>query len=152
MTAIRLARPDDAPALAEIRYRFRAAEQEPVEGRIEFVDRCASWMSSRLAARTPWRCWVAEADGRVVGTIWLQIIEKLPNPVDEAEIHGYISSAYVEPAMRDSGIGSMLLDACIGACSREGVDALILWPTQRSRSLYERYGFAVRDDLLERRL
>jgi GNAT superfamily N-acetyltransferase len=142
----------DAPALAELRYRFRAAEQEPVEGRIEFVDRCASWMSLRLAAGTPWRCWVAEVDGKVVGTIWLQIIEKLPNPGDEAEIHGYISSVYVELARRSSGIGSMLLDACIGACSREGVDALILWPTQRSRSLYERYGFAMRDDLLERRL
>jgi GNAT superfamily N-acetyltransferase len=109
-------------------------------------------MSLRLAARTPWRCWIAEADGRIVGTIWLQIIEKLPNPVDEAEIHGYITSVYVEPSMRGFGIGSMLLDAAIDACSREGVDALILWPTQRSRSLYERYGFAVRDDLLERRL
>jgi hypothetical protein len=32
-----------------------------------------------------------------------------------------------------------------------GVDRLVLWPTPESRTLYERHGFAVRDDLLERR-
>jgi hypothetical protein len=31
------------------------------------------------------------------------------------------------------------------------VDATILWPTPASRTLYLRHGFAVRDDLLERR-
>jgi ribosomal protein S18 acetylase RimI-like enzyme len=152
MTLIRQARTDDATALAELRYQFRAAEHEPSEGRSQFIVRCSSWMSSRLSAETPWRCWVAEADHRIVGTIWLQIIEKLPNPVDEPELHGYITSVYVEPSMRGSGIGSMLLAACIEACSREGVDALILWPTDSSRSLYQRHGFGVRDDLLERRL
>jgi hypothetical protein len=29
------------------------------------------------------------------------------------------------------------------------VHAIILWPTERSRSLYERQGFAVRDDMME---
>src|SRR5262249_55921455 len=98
MIAIRLATADDAGALAELRYQFRAAEGEPVEDRAEFIVRCTSWMSSRISAGKPWRCWVAEVDGRVVGTAWLQIIEKLPNPVTEAEIHGYITSVYVAPA------------------------------------------------------
>jgi len=34
----------------------------------------------------------------------------------------------------------------------EQVDAVILWPTPRSRSLYLRLGFASREDLLEHRL
>jgi GNAT superfamily N-acetyltransferase len=152
MTSIRLARSDDAGVLAELRYQFRAAESEPVEGRAEFIARCRSWMATRLREGKPWHCWIAEVEGRVVGTIWLQIIEKLPNPVSEAETHGYITSVYVVPAMRGSGIGSMLLETCIDECSRRGVDALILWPTQRSRSLYQRHGFSERDDLLERRL
>jgi hypothetical protein len=29
------------------------------------------------------------------------------------------------------------------------MDAVILWPTPRSRRLYERHGFAVRKDLFE---
>jgi GNAT superfamily N-acetyltransferase len=88
----------------------------------------------------------------VVGTIWLHRIEKLPNPVGEAETHGYVSSLYVDPACRGEGLGGRLLGACLEACLAEGVDAVILWPTPRSRSLYQRHGFAVREDLLERRL
>jgi hypothetical protein len=41
---------------------------------------------------------------------------------------------------------------CLRVCLAEGLDAVILWPSARSRSLYERHGFAVRDDLFERRL
>ena len=51
------------------------------------------------------------------------------------------------------GLGSMLIDACLRFCGeKEAVDAVILWPTPRSRRLYERHGFAVREDILERRL
>lgn len=33
----------------------------------------------------------------------------------------------------------------------ERIDAVMLWPTPRSRGLYERYGFTVRDDVMMRR-
>jgi ribosomal protein S18 acetylase RimI-like enzyme len=88
----------------------------------------------------------------LVGAIWLQIIEKIPNPGAETENHGYISNLYVEPSRRGAGLGSMLIDACLRFCEKEAVDAVILWPTPRSRRLYERHGFDVREDILERRL
>jgi len=91
-----------------------------------------------------------EAD-RLVGVVWLQLIEKVPNPGAEAEKHGYISNFYFEPSRRGAGLGSRLMDACLRFCEEEAVDAVILWPTPRSRRLYERHGFAVREDLLERR-
>ncbi|MGH7579428.1 MAG: GNAT family N-acetyltransferase, partial [Gemmatimonadales bacterium] len=83
--------------------------------------------------------------------VWLQLLDKLPNPVDEPERHGYVSSLYVRPAFRGAGLGSALLSACLEACDGAGVDAVLLWPTPASRSLYLRHGFAVREDLLERR-
>lgn len=149
---IRLASPADAPALARLRYDFRADLGTVVEPEDAFLARCTAWMSARLAAGGGWRCWVAEDGGRLVGTLWLQLFEKIPNPVAEAERHGYISSVYVEPALRGAGLGSLLLDTCIRACTADGVDALILWPSARSRGLYQRHGFAVGDDLFERRL
>lgn len=82
--------------------------------------------------------------------IWLQLIDKLPNPGAEPERHAYITSVYVEPPLRGAGLGSGLLDACLGACTDEGVDAVILWTRPRSRSLYERHGFGVTGKLLER--
>ncbi len=149
---VRPAERRDVPALARLRFEFRAGHDAPVESEADFLARCASWMTARLAPGGSWRCWLAEEAGRAVGTVWLQRIEKLPNPVAEAESHGYVSSLYVVPSSRGAGLGSRLLGACLGACQVEEMDAVILWPTPRSRSLYLRHGFAVREDLLERRL
>src|SRR5262245_52858544 len=151
-TIIRLAAPADAASLARLRYEFRAGHDPATEAEAEFLPRCRAWMAARLAPGSPWRCWVAEEAGGLAGVIWLQLIEKIPNPGAEAEHHGYISNLYVEPSRRGAGIGSRLMDACLRFCEKEAVDAVILWPTPRSRSLYERHGFAVREDLLERRL
>jgi hypothetical protein len=41
------------------------------------------------------------------------------------------------------------MEAAMQCCREEDVDSAILWPTQRSRTLYAQYGFEVRDDLLE---
>jgi GNAT superfamily N-acetyltransferase len=142
----------DVPTLARLRYEFRAGHDTPIESEAEFIARCAAWMEARLVPGGSWRCWLAEEAGRAVGTIWLQRIEKLPNPADEAESHAYVSSLYVIPSSRGAGLGSRLLDACLGACQAEEMDAVILWPTPQSRSLYLRHGFAVREDLMERRL
>ena len=150
--AIRPGERRDVPALARLRYEFRAGHDAPIESEAEFLARCAEWMEARLVPGGSWRCWLAEEAGRAVGTVWLQRIEKLPNPVEEAESHGYVSSLYVIPSRRGMGLGGRLLGACLEACQAEEMDAVILWPTPRSRSLYLRHGFAVREDLLERRL
>jgi ribosomal protein S18 acetylase RimI-like enzyme len=150
-TSIRPAAVADAPALARLRYELRAGVEPTAESETAIVTRCTAWVLERLRPGATWRCWVAQASGAVVGSAWLQLIEKLPNPVAEPELHGYISSLYVEPAHRQAGLGSALLAECLRECEAMAVDAVILWPTPRSRSLYVRHGFAVRDDLLERR-
>ena len=142
----------DAPTLARLRYDFRASQDPVAEPEADFLARCTSWMAARLVPGSAWRCWVAEDAGRLIGTLWLQLLEKLPNPVAEAELHGYITSVYVDRSRRGAGLGSRLLDTCLRICVAEGLDAVILWPSTRSRRLYERHGFAVRDDLFERRL
>ena len=149
---IRLAGPTDAPSLARLRYEFRAGRDPAMEDESDFQARCGAWMAARLAPGSHWRCWVAEEAGRLVGAIWLQLIEKIPNPGAESENHGYISNLYVKPSRRGGGLGAMLIDSCLRFCEKEDVDAVILWPTPRSRRLYERHSFAVREDLLERRL
>jgi GNAT superfamily N-acetyltransferase len=109
-------------------------------------------MVARLGSGTSWKCWLAIENDRPIGAAWLQLLEKIPNPVGEPELHGYISSLFVVAERRGAGIGSALLRACLGECESRGADAVFLWPTPRSRSLYRRHGFEVRDDLLELRL
>jgi GNAT superfamily N-acetyltransferase len=150
--SVRSAVPGDAPALARLRYTFRTELDASAESEASFLRRCEQWMAERLTRTAAWRCWVAAEGEVLVGTIWLQIVEKLPNPVGESECHGYVTSFYVIPSHRSAGLGSALLSACLLECKRRGTDAVFLWPTPRSRPLYERHGFQARDDFLERRL
>jgi GNAT superfamily N-acetyltransferase len=144
---IRTATGDDARLLARLRYRFRIEHGEPVETEEAFVDRCAGWMADRLGTSPQWRCWVAEQPSGIVGNLWLQLMEKLPNPVSEPEHHAYITNVYVLPDCRNGGVGALLLEAALDWCRNSEIDAVFLWPSDRSRSFYMRYGFSVRDDL-----
>lgn len=146
---IRLAGIDDVPILARLRYDFRTRHAPAVEDRGEFLARCEKWMSERLGDDSRWRCWIAEREGVPLGNIWLDLIEKIPNPAPEAEYHAYITNFYVLEEMRGQGVGSKLLGVTLEWCRERKVHAAILWPSDRSRPLYERNGFAVRDDLLE---
>ena len=107
-------------------------------------------MQQRLEPGSLWRCWIAEQNHMPAGHLWVQLIEKIPNPTDEPEVHAYITNFYVQEAARSQGIGSKLLVTALEWLQSQHVDAVILWPTPASRSLYLRHGFAVRDDLLER--
>ena len=147
---VRLATPADAPALAALRWEFRVENAGgSAESRAEFLERCRQWMLPRLSEGSMWRCWVAEADGHLAGNLWLQVIEKIPNPVPEPETHVYITNVYVAPAKRGSGLGEALVKAAMEYASEIGADSAILWPTDRSRTLYERFGFEVSNDVMQ---
>src|SRR5919198_416396 len=93
---LRLATAADAPVLASLRYEFRTALAPEVEPEVGFHERCAEWMAARLPWTDVWRCWLAEDDrtGEPLGMVWVQFLEKLPNPIGEPELHAYLTSFY----------------------------------------------------------
>ena len=145
---LRPAKQSDAAALAQLRYDFRASTGIATEPEAEFVQRCSAWMTTHLEDNSLWNCWVAESDN-IVGALWLQLVEKIPNPRAEPEYHAYITNFYLRESARGKGIGSRLLTMALDWCKEREVHAIILWPTERSRSLYQRHGFAVREDIME---
>ncbi len=145
----RRAVPADALALARMRYEFRADLNQASEPLDAFVERTGRWMADRLTEDSVWRCWIATDGDRITGHLWLQLIEKIPNPAPELELHGYITNVYVDPAARGSSLGKRLMEAALSYCSETGVDSVILWPTERSRTLYARHGFTVPADMME---
>jgi GNAT superfamily N-acetyltransferase len=138
---IRLARTSDALALAGMRYAFRSEAGEPVESEAQFVKRCRAWMTKTIRPGNSWRFWIAEYEGRQVGNVSVQFIEKMPNPVAEPERHAYITNLYVIRELRGRQLGAKLLRTALTWCRRNEVDAVILWPSFRSQSLYLRNGF-----------
>jgi len=147
---IRPATVSDAATLARLRYALRSSTGKATEPEVEFITRCAAWMKTHLQEPGAWQCWVAEINQQLTGAIWLQLIGKIPNPQDKAENLAYISNFYVAESARGGGIGSQLLHTAIEWCKTHDVDEIVLWPTDRSRTLYQRYGFAVRDNLMEK--
>jgi len=143
--AVRPAVPEDAAALAALRWEFRAGRAAPTEDREAFLERCAAWMRTELATCVSWRAWVADSAGEIVGQAWLHTMQKVPNPIGERERHAYFSNLYVKPSAR-GGVGVRLLRAAIEWCEAAGVDTIVLWPTPRSRPLYVRHGFTDRVD------
>ncbi len=137
---IRQAMVEDARALATLRYRFRAEKGKAVEGEDDFVARTAPWIAERLA-RKDWRAWVALDGEAIVGHVFIHFIDKVPNPVPEAEALAYLTNFYVAPSLRNRGTGALLLKAAVSACEDMEVETVFLRPTADSVPLYRRNGF-----------
>ncbi|NNH75719.1 GNAT family N-acetyltransferase [Nocardia uniformis] len=147
-TVIRRAGIDDATVLATLRWRFKAEEDgEPPQNEDEFVTECDQWLRTRMAEA--WRVWVAEVDEQVCGHVFLCLVDKVPSPFPGSDQLGYVTNFYVVPEQRNRGIGSALLDEMNRYAQDNGLDTLIVWPSDRSAPLYRRHGFEEPTELLE---
>ena len=92
------------------------------------------------ADSSAWRCWVIDDGEQLLGHVAVQLFEKMPNPVNEPEAHAYLTNFYVVPEMRGRGLGRKLLNKALSWCRAQSTDAVILWATAESKSLYRRCG------------
>ena len=103
------------------------------------------------ANSSAWRCWVIDDGKKLLGHVCVQLFEKMPNPVNEPEAHAYLTNFYVIPELRGRGLGRKLLNKALTWCRAQGADAVILWATAESKSLYLRCGLREPADILELR-
>ncbi|HEX9375246.1 MAG TPA: GNAT family N-acetyltransferase [Actinomycetota bacterium] len=143
--AIREARLDDAPAIADISRRGWAAAYAGLLPR-DFLARRASapldgeWREYMRSMPDRHVLLVAEETGRVVGFVRFgPAADAKPEPVGDAEIYGL----YVAPERTGQGIGGALVAAALGRLRERGYRGAVLWPFTGSRAedFYERAGF-----------
>jgi GNAT superfamily N-acetyltransferase len=150
---IREATPDDIEGLARLRWEFRREHGDvaPDASFDEFAERFAAFARGAFA-EDRWRAAVAERGGRLVGTMWLQLVPKVPAPSARGELIGYLTNAYVAAEERDTGVGAMLLERLVEQARALPVEVLIVWPTERSAPFYGRGGFERSDTIWQRYL
>ena len=145
---IRVATEADANTLARFRLELRSNARK-IEGEVEFIERCAAWMRKTLRSDSRWRAWIAERGPTPLGNVWAQVVEKIPNPASETECYVYLTNFYVRDAHRGQGIGTQLLSAVLEWCKANNAHTVILWPRERSKTLYARHGFTAAGDLMQ---
>jgi GNAT superfamily N-acetyltransferase len=140
---IREATGTDVPELARLRWDFRREHGDvaPDASFARFAERFAAFALAALEDDR-WRVFVAERAGRLAGTVWFQLVPKIPAPSSRGENIGYLTNAYVEPEVRNEGLGAALVERALAFAREEAVEQVITWPTERSVPFYERAGFS----------
>lgn len=146
MPRLRLATPNDADELARLRWEFRVEQGTPADRTFDdFLDDFRGFAADVLASGSPWLAWVAEEGDRLVGCVWFQMVEKVPHPSRrrwERPI-GYVTNMYVEPDLRNEGLGARLMSEALAFAREREVSEVVVWPSPRSVSFYRRAGFGV---------
>ncbi|TSD65559.1 GNAT family N-acetyltransferase [Aeromicrobium piscarium] len=114
---IRVARPDDVPALVRLVHELAAYEKAPEQCRLT-----EEHLRERLFGESPAVfAHVAEVGGEVVGTaIWFLNFSTWDG------VHGiYLEDLYVTPEHRGAGLGGALLATLAQVCVERGYSRLV---------------------------
>lgn len=147
---VRAAAPVDAETLGDVSGRAWEATYRgmiPDAALDEWIDTAhQSWRDafSGQAAETPWRCWVADRSGTVVG--YATTSPARDNWLTPPEGAGELTNLYLEPEAIGTGLGRMLYQHAVDDLRRRGFDPLVVWAFRdngRAIRFYERMGLAI---------
>ena len=156
---VRFAKPDDAEVIGYHRARmFQEMGQIP-EHLYRAFQRRSQERVRELLLSGEYVGWLASgpgAAGKVVAGAGVQMRTVLPHPASEHAFaegrQAVIINVFTEPEWRRKGIAGLLLTRIIDWAREQKLDRLVLHASQQGRSLYERLGFVLTNEMRFNRL
>lgn len=145
---IRRAEPEDASVVGHIHVEswnvaYRGIMPDAFIAQTDLAYRTGFW-AKRIADPT-WPVFILEDEGEPVA--FCQMIPS-PDPDDDPQRVGHITSLHALPHRRGKGYGTALVDRVRAEFSRRGFQELTLWVLKENwpaRKFYEKCGFTLDD-------
>lgn len=146
--AIRLATLSDVDELVEMRRAFTIEDmQTDAQLRPEYEAECSAFLRNAVSDGR-WHIWVAESAGEIVSHVFVALVDKVPRPTRRNSMIAYLTNVYTKPPYRGQGAGARLIQRAQQAAYDDGVELMIVWPSEPSVGFYEREGFIRPDEPL----
>ena len=105
----------------------------------------AGWVADHAGTHLPF---VAEVGGRVVGSAWLHVAERVPGDESLDRRYGDVQSVMVREEHRNQGIGAALMAAILAEARSRGLLHVTVHSGRRAVDFYLRNGFSQHRQML----
>ncbi|MCT1986252.1 GNAT family N-acetyltransferase [Dermacoccus abyssi] len=112
----------------------------------EFESRLRDWWAAERHHR--WALVAETSDGEPVGMANALVYTRMPSPGQPTARWLYSANVYVSPVFRRRGIVTALMARLIGDAREEGMERVVLAPSEMSKPMYRSLGFREADDLM----
>lgn len=147
---ISLARPDEYPAVAKLRWEWESEGDAKPPGDLEtFAKDFAEWAQRNADV---FRCIVVRRNGTVIGMAWLAVAARVPVPGNMSRAGGDLQSVYMSPRARGGGLGGRLIAEVFAEARRLNLKKVTVQTTTASKVFYSRNGFIDAPKILQAKL
>lgn len=138
----RLAILEDCLSLADLRWRLCTDDQPIIDHNTknEFIKQC-EFRLLQMEKKKSVIHFIAETSKNIIAALSIVKVMKIPSPNDMNSQWGYLTNVYTLPEYRNKGIGTALLSEACRWAKHEALELLVVWPSNKSYSFYERSGF-----------
>ena len=163
LVEIRLATPDDAPIIARQRTQMFLDMGSATEEISEALIRASVEYHRRVIERGEYTGWLAavremsprDMPSHVVGSVGALVRQIPPFPFIDAAGNRSVAmgkqalvvNMYVEPSWRRRGLAERLMMGVLAWSRREKIDRLVLHASAEGKSLYEKLGFVMTNEM-----